>query len=156
PAGSTMQNASSGDAPQGVHVEGSGKRLPRRALWSGAIGAFIALLVALSIFGANNLFVSHLMTTQYSRELELKFVVILLLFESGIIFAFAVQDRRRRKLEELLRQSEDRLEFAAKSADLGLWSWDAAADSFWATDHCNEMFGIPMNAKYSMTTMRET
>ncbi len=81
------------------------------------------------VFGANNLFVSHLLTTGYSAEVELKFVVILLLFESGIIFAFVVQDRRRRKLEDLLRQSEDRLEFAAKSADLGLWSWDAATDS---------------------------
>jgi PAS domain S-box-containing protein len=141
---------------QSVPSDGTNRRVPRRALWSGLIGAFIALLVALSIFGANNLFVSHLMNAQYSRELELKFVVILLLFESGIIFAFAVQDRRRKKLEELLRQSEDRLEFAAKSADLGLWSWDASADSFWATEHCNEMFGIPPNAQYSMTTMRET
>jgi C4-dicarboxylate-specific signal transduction histidine kinase len=132
------------------------KTLRRGALWSGLVGAAIALLTAVSFFSANNLFVSHLMNTEYSSEVELKFVIILLLFESGIIFAFAVQDRRRRKLEDLLRQSEDRLEFAAKSADLGLWSWDAATDSFWATEHCNEMFGIPMNAQFSMTTMRET
>jgi len=128
----------------------------RRAFWSGLAGAVIAFSVLVFIFGANNLLVSRLLSTEYSSEVELKFVVILLLFESGIIFAFAVQDRRRRKLEELLRQSEDRLAFAAKSADLGLWSWDAAADSFWSTEHCNEMLGIPANAQYSMTTMRET
>lgn len=131
-------------------------RLRRRAFWSGLAGAVIAFVAAVSVFGANNLFVSHLLTAEYSSEVELKFVVILLLFESGIIFAFAVQDRRRRKLEDLLRQSEDRLEFAAKSADLGLWSWDAASDNFWATAHCNEMLGIPITAQYSMTTMRET
>jgi len=130
--------------------------LRRRAFWSGLVGAVIAFSVAMSVFGANNLFVSHLLNSEYSSEVELKFVVILLLFESGIIFAFAIQDRRRRKLEELLRQSEDRLEFAAKSADLGLWSWDAASDNFWATEHCNEMLGIPITAKYSMTAMRET
>ena len=131
-------------------------RLRRRALWSGLAGAAIALFAAVFVFSANNLFVSHLLNTEYSSEVELKFVVILLLFESGIIFAFAVQDRRRRKLEDLLRQSEDRLEFAAKSADLGLWSWDAATDSFWSTEHCNEMLGIPVSAQYSMATMRDT
>jgi len=131
-------------------------RLRRPAFWSGLAAAVIAFVAAISIFGANNLFVSHLMNTQYSSEVELKFVVILLLFESGIIFAFAVQDRRRRKLEELLRQSEDRLEFAAKSADLGLWSWDAATDTFWATEHCNEILGIPMTTQYSMASMRDT
>src|SRR3569832_2024661 len=128
----------------------------RRAFWSGLVGAVIAFSVLVFVFGANNLLVSRLLNTDYSADVELKFVVILLLFESGIIFAFAVQDRRRRKLEELLRQSEDRLAFAAKSADLGLWPWDAAADSFWSTEHCNEMLGIPANAQYSMTTMRET
>jgi C4-dicarboxylate-specific signal transduction histidine kinase len=156
PAAALARPIPSTDVPQDLQSESSNKRLPRSAFWSGAIAVFIALLVALSIFGANNLFVSRLMSSQYSRELELKFVVILLLFESGIIFAFAVQDRRRKKLEELLRQSEDRLEFAAKSADLGLWSWDAATDSFWATEHCNEMFRIPAEARYSMTSMRET
>lgn len=130
--------------------------LRRRAFWSGLVGAVIAFFAAIFVFGANNLLVSHLLYSEYSSDVELKFVVILLLFESGIIFAFAVQDRRRRKLEELLRQSEDRLEFAAKSADLGLWSWDAASDNFWATEHCNEILGIPLTAQYSMTTMRET
>ena len=146
------------ESPRNPHSDVSSpkKNLRRRAFWSGLAGAIIAFLTAVSIFSANNLFVSRLMNTERSSEIEFKFVIILLLFESGIIFAFAVQDRRRRKLEELLRQSEDRLEFAAKSADLGLWSWDAATDSFWATDHCNAMFGIPVSVQYSMTTMRET
>src|SRR5436305_2604048 len=55
--------------------------LRRRAFWSSLVGAVIAFSVAMSIFGANNLFVSRLMNSEYSAELELKFVVILLLFE---------------------------------------------------------------------------
>src|SRR5579862_4004725 len=104
------------EKPRTREVENSDPSSPkpilrRRAFWSGLVGAGIAFSVAMFIFGANNLFVSRLLTTEYSAEVELKFVVILLMFESGIIFAFAVQDRRRRKLEDLLRQSEDRLEF---------------------------------------------
>jgi C4-dicarboxylate-specific signal transduction histidine kinase len=121
-----------------------------------AVSVLIAsLLVVYFVFQTNHLVAAKLLPLEHSHGLRLKIAIGLLLFEFVVIFAFALQDRRRRKLEALLLQSEDRLEFAAKSADLGLWSWEAATDSFWATTHCNEMLGIPQGAQYTMAAMRE-
>ena len=116
----------------------------------------IAGLAIYSALLANHLLASKLLLLEQSTSLQFGIATVLLLFEAVVIFAFAVQDRRRRRLAELLKQSEERLEFAARSGDVGLWAWDAATDRFWATAHCSEMFGISPGAEYSMAAMRET
>jgi two-component system sensor kinase FixL len=117
------------------------------------------LLAALAIYSAllaNHLLASKLLLLEASQTLGFGIATVLLLFEAIVIFAFAVQDRHRRGLADLLKQSEDRLEFAAQSGDVGLWAWDADTDRFWATTHCSEMFGILPGTEYSMAAMRET
>jgi PAS domain S-box-containing protein len=59
----------------------------------------------------------------------------------GLLMA---QIMRRRKVETHLRESEERLGFAAASAGIGLWHYDLRTGQLWASDHCREMFGMPV------------
>jgi signal transduction histidine kinase/integral membrane sensor domain MASE1 len=45
--------------------------------------------------------------------------------------------------ERTTRESEERMAFAATSANIGLWHYDVEKHAFWASDHCRFMFGIP-------------
>jgi PAS domain S-box-containing protein len=122
------------------------------------IGALVFCLAATGaflMFKANHLLVSHLLFSTYSKSLALKFAVLFLFAETAIIVAFAVQNRRRMALAARLRLSEDRLAFAAISADMGLWAWDAETDRFWSTEHCERMFGIPPGTQFTMAAMRD-
>lgn len=76
------------------------------------------------------------------RRYRLLIITVLTVAELSLIAAIAVRDYRRRKVELLLRESEERMAFAASSVDLGLWRWDAEADQFWATDHGRSIFGL--------------
>jgi PAS domain-containing protein len=82
-------------------------------------------------------------------------IVLLLGIEIALIAAIAVQDHLRKRMAGLLEDSERRIALAAEAADLGLWRWDADTDSFWATPHCRDMFGIPPNTEYDMATMSD-
>lgn len=82
-------------------------------------------------------------------------VLILVIAELLLIGAVAVQDRRRRQVEALLRESENRIAFAAEAAALGLWRWEAQSDSFWATERCNRILGIPVSAQPGMNGIVE-
>jgi PAS domain S-box-containing protein len=55
------------------------------------------------------------------------------------IFANALA---RKRSEESLRESEERLNLAADSAAAGLWSLDLATQSFWVTTRTRELFGF--------------
>src|SRR5262249_18968664 len=80
-------------------------------------------------------------------------IATLLIAEAGLIAAVAIQDVRRRELETLLRQSEDRMTMAAEASHLGLWRWDAKTDRFWATSYCREMLGIPAGSIVSLASV---
>jgi PAS domain S-box-containing protein len=51
-------------------------------------------------------------------------VIVLLAVQALLILALLVHRQRRRKAEETLRESEERLRLAMNSASLGAWSWD--------------------------------
>ena len=53
-----------------------------------------------------------------------------------------VQVRRRKQAELSLRESEERLAFAAASANVGIWRLDLLTDDLWLTDHCRSMFDL--------------
>jgi PAS domain S-box-containing protein len=80
-------------------------------------------------------------------------IATLLVAEAGLIAAVTIQDVRRRELETLLRQSEERMTMAAEAAHLGLWRWDAKTDRFWATTYCREMLGIPAGSIISLASI---
>jgi PAS domain S-box-containing protein len=63
--------------------------------------------------------------------------------QAVVLSALLLQRRRRRRAEDLLKQSEERMTFAAASANIGLWQLDRNANELWATEHCREMFGLP-------------
>lgn len=55
--------------------------------------------------------------------------------------------QERRRTEELLAQSEARLQHVAASTETGLWQWDRASGELWMTDACRSMFGLDPAAK---------
>jgi PAS domain S-box-containing protein len=62
--------------------------------------------------------------------------------QAGIITLLLFQRRKRRSAEKMLKESEDRMAFAAASTNIGLWRLDVASGRLWATEHCRQMFGI--------------
>jgi PAS domain S-box-containing protein len=59
-----------------------------------------------------------------------------------ILVALSVQMVRRRRAEASLKESEERMAFAAASSNTGLWQYDVVSRQLWSTDHCRSMFGL--------------
>ena len=55
----------------------------------------------------------------------------------GEIFVNALE---RRKIEQALRESEERLDLAASSGEAGVWSLDVNTDQLWASDKLRDIF----------------
>jgi PAS domain S-box-containing protein len=66
--------------------------------------------------------------------------------QSLIVGALLLQRRRRLRAENLLKESEERMTFAAAAANIGLWQFDRDRNELWATEHCRAMFGIARDA----------
>src|SRR6185369_2922059 len=66
--------------------------------------------------------------------------------QSLVVAALLVQRRRRLRAENLLKESEERMTFAAAAANIGLWQFDRDRNELWATEHCRAMFGIARDA----------
>jgi PAS domain S-box-containing protein len=66
--------------------------------------------------------------------------------QSLIVGALLVQRRRRFRAENLLRESEERMTFAAAAANIGLWQFDRHRNELWATEHCRALFGLARDA----------
>ena len=79
----------------------------------------------------------------------------LFVLEAILIVAVVIQSRRDKQLATLLRESEERMTFAAECANLGFWRWEPSTGKFWASPHCLRMFGIFPGETLSMTTMSE-
>ena len=62
--------------------------------------------------------------------------------QSAFIAFLLIQMRRRRRAENSLAESEERMAFAAASVNVGLWQYDRTSGTVWATDHCHAMFGM--------------
>ena len=75
-------------------------------------------------------------------------IVVQSLIVAGLLF----QRRRRRQAEESLKESEDRMTFAATSASIGLWHIDRETKQLWATEHCRAIFGLPADTPLTRET----
>lgn len=51
----------------------------------------------------------------------------------------------RKRSDEMLRESEERLKIAADSAEAGLWSYDIGTGRFWLTEKTRELFGLQVD-----------
>ena len=73
-------------------------------------------------------------------------VALALLFifalQTAFVGALLIQRRMRKHAEALLKESDERMTFAAAAANIGLWQQDRKTDDFWATEHCRTLFGL--------------
>src|SRR5882672_5107501 len=72
--------------------------------------------------------------------------IVIVGLQSLIVGALLLQRRRRLRAENLLKESEERMTFAAAAANIGLWQFDRDRNELWATEHCRAMFGIARDA----------
>ena len=71
------------------------------------------------------------------REWPREVIVQLRLFGEMIVSAI-----QRRESDLALRQTMDRLDLAAASAEAGLWELELASGAIWATDKARELLGF--------------
>ena len=76
---------------------------------------------------------------RYLISVTAAIIVVQSLMLAGLLF----QRRRRRQAEEALKESEDRMTFAAASASIGLWQFDWQTNQLWATEHCRAILALP-------------
>ena len=57
-----------------------------------------------------------------------------------LLLGSAIEETRR--AERTTRESEERISFAAAASNVGLWQYELATGSFWATDYCRTLFGL--------------
>lgn len=66
--------------------------------------------------------------------------------QTVFLAALLIQRRRRKRAEQLLKDSDERMTFAAAAANIGLWHLDGDTEELWVTEHCRELFGLPSDA----------
>jgi PAS domain S-box-containing protein len=112
----------------------------RRALWVG--GSFCGFILLASVVGM--LVNARVLHVPYFGSLSFLGIVAAMTHRLSRDILHAqrlVLDLRAS--EARLRESERRLDLAAESAELGLWSLDLASGRVWATDRAKAMFGFP-------------
>jgi len=89
-------------------------------------------------------------------ETHRKAVIAAIAAFSATFLALAVllaQVRRRVRAEGHLRDSDERLNFAAASGGIGLWQYDALAGKLWTSEHCRAIFGLPKELPLTTETL---
>jgi len=89
------------------------------------------------------------------RPLVILFAVAVVSFQATIIIVMLIQDRRRRQAEQLLKESEERLAFAAASTGTGFWQIEPTDWSLLTTDQCRTLFGFAGDATLTLETLIE-
>jgi C4-dicarboxylate-specific signal transduction histidine kinase len=68
--------------------------------------------------------------------------LFLIALSTPILLLGAAIDETRHA-EILTRAREQRISFAAASSRVGLWQYEIASGTFWATEYCRTLFGLP-------------
>ena len=68
------------------------------------------------------------------------------------IFANAL---KRKRTDAYLRESEERMQLAAESAEIGIWALDVAEQRFWANDRGRAIFGFDADSEISLARFLE-
>jgi PAS domain S-box-containing protein len=79
--------------------------------------------------------------------------VAVICLQSVLIAALIMQGSRRKKAEESLRDSEERMNLAAEAANLGMWVWDVKSDTVWMTDKGRALLGIGTEERLDSGTL---
>ena len=75
--------------------------------------------------------------------------ILVVAVQTIVVAALLIQRRRRLRAENLLKESDERMTFAAAAANIGLWQFDQHRNELWATEHCRTLFGLARNARLS-------
>jgi PAS domain S-box-containing protein len=78
-------------------------------------------------------------------------VVSLCMVEGLLIFALLAQRAWRRRVEESLRDNEERLKLALSASNMGAWDWRMGADDLKWSGEMRQIFGLT-NGKSAVTT----
>jgi PAS domain S-box-containing protein len=62
----------------------------------------------------------------------------------------------RRRADATLRESEERLQLAAESAEIGLWMLDVGSGRFWVNERGRALFGYAVGSDVTMTRILES
>ncbi len=62
----------------------------------------------------------------------------------------------RKRTDAALRESEERLQLAAESAEIGMWALDVNSQSFWASERGREIFGFSVDDEVTVTRFLES
>jgi two-component system, LuxR family, sensor kinase FixL len=109
-------------------------------LGPGALSIALLIVAGASITNAS---VGHgPFVAQSPAENVLALTIFLSAISIPLMLLTALVEERRRT-EERLKQSEERMAFAVTSANIGLWQLDNETGCFWATEHCRSMFALP-------------
>jgi PAS domain S-box-containing protein len=65
--------------------------------------------------------------------------------DRGVAYFIDITDRKR--IEEALKTSEERLRFAVEGAALGTWEYDLPSSAIFWSERCKIMFGVPLNTE---------
>ena len=76
-----------------------------------------------------------------------------LTIQTAIIIFVLIQSRRRRQAEQSLKESEERMAFAAASTSTGFWQIDTTDWSLWTTDYCRTLFSFAADARLTLETL---
>jgi PAS domain S-box-containing protein len=82
-------------------------------------------------------------------------IVLVCVAQSTTIAVLFAQRARRRRADDSLRESEERMSLAAESVNLGVWEWDVVRDEIWMSAQCRLLFGLEANEESASARMLE-
>ncbi len=82
-------------------------------------------------------------------------VIGLVALQTAIIVYVLLQNRRRRRAESALAESQERMAFTAASTNTGLWQFQDEDTPIWAAEHSRSILGVAENMPLSLETLRD-
>ncbi len=117
----------------------------------GASGAVLVVAVALLWLALNR---SSLFVAGDPERNVLALQVFLIGLSIPVLLLGATIDEVRRA-EAATRVSEERMQFAAASANIGLWYFERTTGRLWATVHCRAILGLPPDAPLTRNVIQQ-
>ena len=62
------------------------------------------------------------------------------------VMGIAIDISERKRIEQSLRENDERMSLAATAADIGFWSFELASGEVWLSEHCYAILGIEPGA----------
>jgi PAS domain S-box-containing protein len=73
----------------------------------------------------------------------------------GLVGLLLSEVFRRQRVEAELSDSKTQMEFAAASADIGLWRYDLRTNRLWSSAHCRDMLGLADDEPLTARTLAD-